>query len=315
MNLFFKSASIALLLFVIIGADFAYAGFGVTPPYVRNTSLTRNSTYEQQILLVRGDPNVALKATVVVDAPEIESWIEIVEGDEFELPRGQQKVPMTVRVKVPDDVDFKNYTGAIRVKTGAADNQVSGGAVNISLGAQIDIDLNVIDKEIKDFRVRKISISDLNEGKKVGWLYFPGKIRFGMLLENTGNVDISPSEVTFRVFDITGNILLEETQNLGKIEKISPYETKEVIAQLPTRLPSGSYLARYQIKNGEDIKHEGEVNLSVLPYGTLQTAGFGFSGLSFPHKISVLFPVLSLLALIIFVIHSRRTNSVKRRGG
>ena len=183
---FAKSLCIAILLFVILGADLAFAGFGVTPPYVRNTSLTRNSTYEQQILLVRGDPDVALKATVIIDAPEIYDWIEIVEGTEFELPRGEQKVPMTVRVKVPEDADFKNYTGAIRIKTGAIDDQVGAGAVNISLGAQVDIELNVIDREIKDFRIRKINISDLNEGRKLGWLYFPGKIRFGMLLENTG---------------------------------------------------------------------------------------------------------------------------------
>ncbi len=59
---------------------FAHASFGITPPYVRNTSLTRNSTYEQQILLVRGNPNEPLKAEIVVDAPEIASWIEVIDG-------------------------------------------------------------------------------------------------------------------------------------------------------------------------------------------------------------------------------------------
>ena len=63
---FAKSLCIAILLFVILGADLAFAGFGVTPPYVRNTSLTRNSTYEQQILLVRGDPDVELSVNVLV---------------------------------------------------------------------------------------------------------------------------------------------------------------------------------------------------------------------------------------------------------
>ena len=233
---FAKSFCIAILLFVILGADLALAGFGVTPPYVRNTSLTRNSTYEQQILLVRGDPNVPLKATVVVDAPEIWEWIEIVEGTEFELPRGEQKVPMTVRIKVPDDAEFKNYTGAIRIKTGTINDEVSAGAVNISLGAQVDIDLNVIDKEIKDFRIRKINISDLNEGHKLAWLYFPGKIRFGMLLENTGNIDVAPSKVAFKIYDATGNILLEDIKNKGKIKKVAPYATEEIVAELPTRL-------------------------------------------------------------------------------
>ncbi len=310
---FAKSLSIALLLFVVLGADLALAGFGVTPPYVRNTSLTRNSTYEQQILLVRGDPNVPLKATVIVDAPEIWDWIEIVEGTEFELPRGEQKVPMTVRVKVPDDAEFKNYSGAIRIKTGSIDDEVSAGAVNISLGAQVDIDLNVIDREIKDFRIRKISISDLNEGHKLAWLFFPGKIRFGMMLENTGNVDVSPSKVAFRIFDATGNVMLEEVSNKGKIEKVEPYATEEIVAEIPTRLPSGTYIARYQIFNGDEIKQEGEVNLNVLPYGTLQVAGFGFLGLSLAHQVSVILPILAFLALIIFFIHNRTSRKVKNK--
>lgn len=303
---FAKSLCIAILLFVILGADLALAGFGVTPPYVRNTSLTRNSTYEQQILLVRGDPDQALKATVVIDAPEIYDWIEIVEGTEFELPRGEQKVPMTVRVRVPDDAAFKNYTGAIRIKTGAADDQVASGAVNISLGAQVDIDLNVIDKEIKDFRIRKIDISDLNEGRKLGWLYFPGKIRFGMLLENTGNIDVAPSRVQFTIFDATGNILLEDTQNKGRITKVAPYATEEITAELPTRLPAGTYVARYKVFNDDEIKQEGEVNLNILPYGTLQVAGYGFFGLSLPHQISIVLPILAVLALLVFTVHSVR---------
>jgi len=295
---FAKTSLVVVVLFVLFGADFAMAGFGVTPPFVRNTSLTRNSTYEQKILLVRGDPTVPLKATVIVDAPEVEDWIEIIEGDTFILPKGEQKVPMTVRVTVPDDVDFKRYTGAIRIKTGATDDQVGTGAVNISLGAQVDIELNVIDKIIEDFRVRKIDVSDLNEGTKIGWLYFPGKVRFNMLLENTGNVDVAPSVVNFKIYDSSGTLLLEETKNKGKLDKIEPYATEEIQASIPTRLPSGPYLARYQIMNGDAVKHEGELGLNILPYGTIQAAGYGFSGLSISHKVSVILPVMALLAII-----------------
>jgi uncharacterized membrane protein len=301
-----KSGIIAVVVFVLITADVAFAGFGVTPPFVRNTSLTRNSTYEQQILLVRGDPKTPLKASITVDAPEILDWIEIVQGTEFELPKGEQKVPMTVRVTVPKDADFKTYKGAIRIKTGAVDDAVGVGAVNISLGAQVDIELNVIDRVIKDFRVRKIGVSDLNEGTKIGWLYFPGKINFSMLLENTGNVEVAPSDVTFKIYDPSGTVLLEETHDKGKIEKINPYETKEVTASIPTRLPAGAYLARYTIKNEDDIKHEGELSLNILPYGTLQTAGFGFTGLSAMHKISVILPILALIALILLLAHTYR---------
>ncbi|MCR4286183.1 MAG: hypothetical protein NUW00_04785 [Candidatus Kaiserbacteria bacterium] len=298
---FFRSFLIIIaVLFFNVHA--LYAGFGVTPPYVSNVSLTRNSVYEQTIYLVRSDPTTDLKATVSIDVPGVNEWFVINEGNEFVLPRGEQKVPMTVKVTVPDDADFKQYSGNIRIKTGATDDKVQGGAVSISLGAQIDVDITVIDKKIKDFKVRKIGVSDLNEGHKVGWLYYPGKITFEMFIENIGNVPIAPSDVVFRIYDKSGNVLLEEAHKKGKIEQVEPFATKSVIAELPTKLPSGSYLARFEIKNGDDTKLSGEVNLSVLPYGTLQTAGFGFLGLSLAHKLSVIVPILFFITIPLAIL-------------
>ncbi|MCA9363075.1 hypothetical protein KC851_02035 [Candidatus Kaiserbacteria bacterium] len=292
---------------LIFGASFTEveAGFGITPPYVRNTSLTRHSVYEQQILLVRGDSATAQKAEITIDAPEIQDWITVLEGDEIIMDRGKQKVPMTVQVKVPGDAEFKKYQGSIRIRTVPFDDGASQGAVSISLGALVDISLEVIDKEIKNFRVRRISAPDLNEGSKLAWLFFPGKINFNMLIENTGNVDISPSKVEFRIFDRSGKALLEETKNIGKIQKIIPYGTETVTAELPTRLPAGSYIARYRIYNDEEIKQEGDLNLNILPEGTLQTAGFGFIGLSIAHKISVLLPIFATLIALIYAWQSR----------
>lgn len=295
-----------LFLVLVLIPEFALASFGITPPYVRNTSLTRNITYEQQILLVRGDPNIPLKAEIVVDAPEIASWIEIVEGTPIPLPRGEQKVPMTVRVRVPSDAEFKDYEGVIRIRTVPDDNAVNSGAVNISLGAQVQINLSVIDKKIEDFRIRKVSLGDLNEGRKLAWLYFPGKIRFGMLLENTGNVDVSPSKVEFKIYDFSGNLLLEETDNLGRIPKVAPYDTQEITAELPTRLPAGNYFVRFSIFNGEELKHGGELNMTILPYGTLDLAGFGFVGLSLMHKLSLLIPIFTLLIVGLYLVYNLR---------
>lgn len=292
---------VSLAILIVGFSHSAYAGFGITPPYVTNASLTRNSVYEQLIYIVRSDPTADLKATISVDVPGVNEWFTIVEGNEFILPRGEQKVPMTVRVVVPEDAEFKEYAGNIRIKTGAPDGAPAGAGVNISLGAQIDVDLNVIDREIRDFKVRRIGISDLNEGHKVGWLYFPGRIRFEMFIENTGNVPVSPTDVVFRIYDKSGNVLLEETHRKGRIAEVDPFMTETVFAELPTRLPQGSYLARFEILNDEEVKLSGEVNVSILAYGTLNAAGFGFLGLSVPHLLSVVVPVLAVIVLLLFV--------------
>jgi hypothetical protein len=312
LNKFCVFALLFPVVFLSVGIPFVEAGFGITPPYVKNTSLVRNSTYEQQILLVRGEPNAAQKAEITIDAPEIESWITIVEGNEISLPRGEQKVPMTVRVTVPKDAEFKTYEGAIRIRTVPDDGQVAEGAVSISLGALVDIELSVIDKEIKDFRVRKVAVGELNEGHKLAWLFFPGKIRFDMLVENIGNVDVAPSKVDLRIYERTGNLLVEETKNVGRVKKIKPYATETVTAEVPTRLPAGSYIARYRVYNGDEVKQEGDMSLSIKPYGTLQVAGFGFMGLSLAHKISVLLPIFSLLIAVLYIIHIQRNRKKSR---
>jgi hypothetical protein len=289
-----------------LGVQSVHAGFGITPPYVKNTSLTRNSIYEQQILLVRSDPTNPQQAEISIDATELEGWLEIVEGTPIMLPSGLQKVPMTVRVRVPADAEFKEYTGAIRIRTLPADGALAQGSVNISLGARVDIALTVIDRQIEDFRVRKISVAELNEGSKLAWLFFPGKIQFDMLIENTGNVNISPSKVEFRIFDRTGEVLLEEVNNIGRIDEVSPYDTETVTAELPTRLPAGSYIARYRVFNGDDLKQEGDLTLSIQPAGSVQAAGFGFVGLSIAHKVSLLLPVFATLIAILYFFFMRR---------
>lgn len=302
-------------MFLFLGAEVAQAGFGITPPYVRNTSLTRNSVYEQQILMVRGNPDTELIASISIDAPEIESWIEIVEGERILLPRGESQIPMTVRVTVPPEVDFRDYDGRIRIRTQPSDDQVQEGAVNITLGAQIRINLTVIDRVIEDFRIRRVQLPELNTGRHFGWLYFPGRIAFDMRVENTGNVDFAPTKVTFDIYDVRGETLLEQTENIRRIPKVAPYATENVIAELPTRLPPGNYRARYNIYNKDEVQQNGELNMIIREYGTVQAAGFGLRGLSTPHLISVILPILAFLILILYAgyfVYTKRSKRMRK---
>jgi hypothetical protein len=64
--------------------------------------------------------------------------------------------------------------------------------------------------------------------------------------------------------------------------------------------------------NGEDVKQEGELSVNILPYGTVQLAGFGFMGLSIAHKISILLPIFALLIAVLYIIHIRRSRKKNR---
>jgi hypothetical protein len=305
----------ALALLFLLGTPLiAFAGFGITPPYVYNDRLTRSTVYEQKITLVRSDPTDDLRAQVTLNIPEIESWFTIDRGNDFILPKGVTQVPIYVRVTVPDDAVFKKYKGAIRIRTSPV-NESGGGGVSIALGAQIDVAVEVVD-QILDFEVRKIRITDLETGRKKWGLFFPGKIRFFMTVENTGNVAYAPTKVQFDIYDQDYETLLETTYNTNKIQKIAPFASEELLAELPTRLSPGRYRAKYTIYRGEDIAQQNEISLSVLtPGAVLGYEGYGFDGLYIEDwiKVVAVVTVPLILFLVIVILMLRMRNAARRR--
>ena len=280
------------------------AGFGVTPPYVQNSELTRNSIYEQRVMLVRGSPNSDLMARIEVDVPGANDWITIEPGDEVLMPEGERRVPIVVKILVPNKADFGEYSGHIRVRTGSVDGERRGdGAVSIVLGARLNVNLLVIDRVISEFEVRSVEILNFNEGRKVRWLEYPGKMIFKMALRNIGNVPVAPDRVTVDIYDSAGKKLLERTEHTNKIKKVPPFKTEEVFAELPSHLPPGNYRGHFKVYNGDEEVRSGELSFNIRPAGTISgDTGYGFWGLSLWHKTTIVGPIVLVLTLILFVI-------------
>ncbi len=255
--------SFCILLFF---ADTVLAGFGISPPYVTNHNLSRGSHFEKDIWLTRGNPVEDLRIEVDIDVPGANDWISIDEGSSFLLPKGEQKMLMTVSVDVPKNAEYKSYPGFIRITTYPVSSAEEGGQIAIILGARIDVTLDVRDIEIFDFKIRQINVYDLEEGHNVLWWFSSGKIRFDMQFENIGNIKASPTKVLFEIYDGERKNLVETT-TAKKIGKVDPFQTKNIIAELPTKLTAGSYWAIFKIFKGDEIVEEGETHLSILPRG------------------------------------------------
>lgn len=308
-----------LLLTVVFGTvQTASAGFGITPPYVRNDRLTRGTVYEQRITLVRSDPIDELRAEISMNIPGVEAWFTVDRGTAFVLPAGETQVPIIISVTVPMDAEYTKHQGTIRIRTSSVGDQPAGG-VSIALGAQIDVAIEVVDK-IYDFDVRRIRTADLEEGRRKWGLYFPAKIRFFMTIENTGNAVFGPTAVRFDIYDSQAEQLLESTTNTNDIEQLEPFAIKEVLAELPTRLPPGRYTAKYTIYKNEEVAQQNQINLSVAAIGAVQGyTGYGFDGLSNADKAKVAavfgVPILVLLGLFTTLGVRRRRSRARRASG
>jgi hypothetical protein len=275
-------------------------GFGITPPYVTNDSLTQTSHYEQKIILVRGTPDQDLTAKVTINVPGANSWISVDKGNEFNLAAGVQQMPIIVSVNVPNDAKLGRYRGNIQVVVSPLVGPAKG-TVGVTIGAQIDVDLQVIDKKMVDFHVHRVTMTNTEEGHALWWMHFPGKILFNMTLENVGNITGHPYGVTFTYGEYLTSKVLETENNTNDLADVQPFETKTVTAEMPTYLPQGSYKVFYVINGRDDhnVIGQGNLDLSVLPPGTLTAyVGYGFWGLKWQEKAITFAVVLGGLGIL-----------------
>ncbi|MCX7778662.1 MAG: hypothetical protein N2259_00195 [Patescibacteria group bacterium] len=281
-----------LILFFIL-ANKCLAGFGISPPYVMNENLGRGSHFEQKIVLVRDNPIEDWQAEITIEAREIEKWLSIDKGNKFILPKGETQVPLVVSVDVPKDAEYKRYRGVMRVKTTPL-NPPTPGTVAIALGGRIEIDLTV-SKEIFGFKVRGVKIEDSEEGRQFWFGYLPGKIKFWLNIENVGNVKFGPTKVRFEIYNEEQTQLLEVIETT-KLEKVPPFQTKWILAKLPTKLKAGGYWAEYKIYKNEEIVQEARLHFSLLPYGTISKGKISLADL--PIKFRILGGSIILIILI-----------------
>lgn len=250
------------------------AGFGISPPYVKTAKpIFPGSHYEQKVTLLRSSAEEILSAEIRINAPEIKDWISIDRGTLFDLPKGEVQVPMVVIVDVPSDAEVGEYRGHINIRIVPKEGSQESG-VAIALGARVDIDLSITDETFIDFFVRKVeapSIEMLSKPwnwKMFSWLFY--KVKVVMTIENTGNVEVAPTRVHVDIYDIGDKKLLESHDD-KRIEKIPPFEIKDVVASFPTKLGVGQYWASISIYDEKEIVQRNKISFDIKPAGTLNT--------------------------------------------
>jgi hypothetical protein len=273
-----KFLVLAIALIVLVWADIAQASFGISPPYVRNDSLTTGSHYEQRIILVRGNPLEDLKAEISIDVPKAGDWISIDKGEEFILPKGEMQVPMVVSVDVPKNAKYENYKGFIRIVTSSLES-LEEGKVTIALGARIDVDLTVAELKIFDFNVLAVSVPDIEKGREFWKIKFPGEIKAKMKIVNIGNVKAAPTRVHLDIYDVSCRDLLESSDD-ARFKKVKSFETKEIFAGFKTKLEVGAYCGKIEIFKNDEIVKEQKVFFNILERGSLPEIPGKFLGLN-----------------------------------
>ncbi len=216
------------------------AGFGISPPSIKEDRLVKGSHLEKTIYLVQGNPKKDVNMEIVVDSTNIKDWISFEQGVKFVIPAGVQQFPLSVIINVPEDAQFGIYKAFIRINT-KPEKATEAGQVAIALGGRVDVDLTVGNKIIYEYSVTGIEIFDIKEGKN---------LKASVVVKNTGNVPASPSNSSFELFNKYGNIRLAYAEN-NNFKKTPAFQEKPEILEFPIdiRLAPGEYWGYVKVYN------------------------------------------------------------------
>lgn len=232
------------------------AGFGISPPRVWNDYLVPGSHFEQTITLTRSNPDNPIKILTEIDAPDIKDWIRIDQGQEFIYPAGSQQFPITIIVDVPEDAGYSTYYGKMTIKTAPVSES---GQVTVALGAVIDFKLRVSGEQFSDFKIRGISMPDLEEG----W-----SLKFVVALENLGNVKTRPSKVHLEIFDDYRQQKLK-SGDITNMTWVDSFKTGNSQGEMAISLATGQYWANYEVYKDDQMILKETIRFNVLPPGSL----------------------------------------------
>ena len=249
-NLF--SSLVLVGLFFSLGISPVLAGFGISPPSLKNDHLLPGSHYEQVIYLVRGEPKETLFTRIKINAPEIESWIKVEPGFEFELPKGVQQFPVKFIVDVPQNAELKLYQGTIDILTSS--EKTKGGQITTALGAQAEIALRITEEQFSEFEFRLIDLADTEEGSP---------LKLILKIENKGNQKTGPTKAILKVFDKYHQTLLEESETEIS-EKVEPFQIKELSVEFPTNLTIGQYWGDFEIYQDDKLVKKDKQVFNIL---------------------------------------------------
>lgn len=250
-----KILFVFLLPFLLLANALSCSAFGISPPYIYNDSLVTGIRYEQQISLSRQDDSLDDRVELQLNAPGYESWISFEPGMSFLFPKGQKHMYLRAVVQVPKDASYGARTGTVAISISSEKDRITGGS-NVVLGAQVDINLNVTDKKIYDFKVYSLDVPDSYQGEPV----------FTAIgIQNLGNMDFGPSRIVFEAFNALGNESIASSEVAVNIPTAGPFERKEIKVKIPSiKLPQGGYWANVQTFKGQEKVDERKLFFNVL---------------------------------------------------
>lgn len=256
-----KSISIifcSLSFYLFFAFSPVHAGFGVSPGEIYNDHLKPGTHFEQEIFISRSDPDEDLTVLIEPELGPIEKWFQFLPDKKIHFPKGQNRLSLKVLVNIPTDASFEKYSGVIRIKAYNDADNVSG--IAVIKGARIEVNMVTTELEVNQLNIKTYNIPDVTTDQSGNQ-----HLVLKTLIENNGNTDISPSQITIDVFDLLQKPVAS-LKNENTLPPIPANQTKEIEANYSSQLSPGEYFANLKFYLKDKIIREDKIVFKVSQY-------------------------------------------------
>ncbi|PKN54194.1 MAG: hypothetical protein CVU56_27825, partial [Deltaproteobacteria bacterium HGW-Deltaproteobacteria-14] len=225
-------APVVLLALITIAAP-ASAGFGITPPYLRNTVLLAGSHFTQEINLVTSTPWGSDTWVFPDLQTPVADWISFDHDLPILWPAGQNTLTIRTVVDVPPAAEVGDYDGRIYFRVRGNPDGVTG---YVLAAAVADVSLTVVDYPVVSLRLRASATPpDVVEGQP---------IPVCATVQNEGNTAGTFTHATADVLSPGGGVFA--TLQAAAFEPpVPPFSTIVTCSDAPNALlPYSSYRLR-----------------------------------------------------------------------
>lgn len=239
------------------------AGVGVSPGEFINEYVKPGSSVQKSFFITRSQEPESVRVVVEEDINnDMKDWITILPSSEFEIPANTDKFEFSVVVAVPENATLNNYKGFLRLKF--LDTATGEGNVAVVQGIRLDLNMTVTNEDYSELIVRKIDISDTEEGETPALL---------MTIENKGNVDSAPDQVEIKFMDLNKKDLETVTLSAAQLPQVKAGMQEDLTIPFSTTLEAGEYYATVSVGKDEKVLREETMIVNIFTKGQAPSAG------------------------------------------
>lgn len=266
---------------------------GVSPSQISDLELMPGNSYTRQFTVSRSDTSTSEKIQVEISMNDgIGKWIST-SPENLELKKGENRKDFNVEITIPEDAEFGEYTGNIRVRLVPV---ASTAQVQLFPGVRIDLQFIVGENVTIDLKVLRSSLSNITQNQP---------LHLAMEVENRGNASDSVDIVELEVTNLAGKPLYSASTK--EIEEIDAFDKAEINYIFKNHdLQVGQYLANLAVSSDGDTIYTNRLSFEISEEVKPNEDDRDFRKILI--SIGLIVGLSSVLAFIIFVIYKRRKD-------